>query len=207
MWFHSLWLLFSCSVMCVKLFYDLMDGSIPDSSVYGVLQARILEWLAISFSRGSSQIKDQTRVSSIGTLPLSHQGSQSLWYLPLKPDRPGCPWCKAKLGFGDRPGDPGPTQYGFLLPDLQPERAKYRLSMGPKTRKCSTEMKGESSPPLCFILCHSTLSPSFLTSEFLLPWRGRSMLDKQEFMLTVFILESSVASRGRETWENICLGW
>ena len=32
------------------------------------------------------------------------------------------------------------------------------------------------------------------------------MLDKQDFMLTVFILESSVASRGRETWENICLG-
>ena len=72
MWFHSLWLLwFSGSVMCVELFYDLMDSSIPGSSVYGVLQARILEWVAISFSRGSSQTKDQTRVSSIGTLPLS----------------------------------------------------------------------------------------------------------------------------------------
>ena len=65
MWFHSLWLLFSCSVICVELFYDLMDSSIPDSSVYGVLQARILEWLAISFSRGSSRPKDQTWFSCL----------------------------------------------------------------------------------------------------------------------------------------------
>ena len=116
----------------------------------------------------SSQNKDQTRVSSIGTLPLNHQGSQSLWYFLLRWNRPGCRWCKAKFGFGDRPGEAGPTQYGFFLPVLQPEQAQYRPSLGPKTRKCSTEMKGESSPPLYFILCHSTLSPSFLTSEFLL---------------------------------------
>ena len=32
-----------------------MDGSLPDSSVHGILQARILEWVAISFSRGSPQ--------------------------------------------------------------------------------------------------------------------------------------------------------
>ena len=95
--------------MCVELFYDLMDGSIPipGSSVYGVLQARILEWVAVSFSRGSSQNKDQTRVSSIGTLPLNHQGSQSLWYFLLKWNRPGCRWCKAKFGCGDRPGEAG----------------------------------------------------------------------------------------------------
>ena len=33
---------------------DLMDYSPPDSSVHGILQARILEWVAILFSRGSS---------------------------------------------------------------------------------------------------------------------------------------------------------
>ena len=32
-----------------------MDCSLPDSSLHGILQARILEWVAISFSRGSSQ--------------------------------------------------------------------------------------------------------------------------------------------------------
>ena len=37
----------------------------PGSSVHGILQARISEWVAIPFSRGSSQIKDQTWVSCI----------------------------------------------------------------------------------------------------------------------------------------------
>ena len=38
---------------CVKL-CDPMDGSPPGSSVHGIFQARILEWVAISFSKGSS---------------------------------------------------------------------------------------------------------------------------------------------------------
>ena len=37
-----------------------MDCSLPGSSVRGILQARILEWVAIPFSRGSSQPRDQT---------------------------------------------------------------------------------------------------------------------------------------------------
>jgi len=37
-----------------------MDCSPPGSSVHGISQARILEWVAISFSRGSSQHRDQT---------------------------------------------------------------------------------------------------------------------------------------------------
>ena len=40
-----------------------MDYSPPGSSVHGIIQARILEWVAISFSRGSSQPRDQTWVS------------------------------------------------------------------------------------------------------------------------------------------------
>ena len=39
--------------------------SLPGSSVYGILQARILEWVAIPFSRGSSQLSDQTWVSCV----------------------------------------------------------------------------------------------------------------------------------------------
>ena len=42
-----------------------MDCSLPGSSVHGIFQARVLEWVAISFSRGSSQPRDQTQVSSI----------------------------------------------------------------------------------------------------------------------------------------------
>ena len=40
-----------------------MDCSPPGSSVHGILQARILEWVAISSSRGSSRSRDWTRVS------------------------------------------------------------------------------------------------------------------------------------------------
>ena len=40
-----------------------MDCSAPGSSVHGIFQARILEWVAISFSRGSSWPRDQTQVS------------------------------------------------------------------------------------------------------------------------------------------------
>ena len=44
---------------------DPMDCSLPCSSVHEIFQARVLEWVAISFSRGSSQPRDRTRVSRI----------------------------------------------------------------------------------------------------------------------------------------------
>ena len=40
-----------------------MDCSLPGFSVHGILQATVLEWVAISFSRGSSRPRDPTRVS------------------------------------------------------------------------------------------------------------------------------------------------
>jgi len=42
-----------------------MDCSPPGSSVHGISQARILEWIAISFSRGSSRPRDQTCISCL----------------------------------------------------------------------------------------------------------------------------------------------
>ena len=50
----------SCLTLC-----DPMDCSPPGSSVHGILQARILEWVAIPFSRESSQPRDRTQVSHI----------------------------------------------------------------------------------------------------------------------------------------------
>ena len=50
----------SCPTLC-----DPVDCIPPGSSVHGILQARILEWVAISFSRGSSQPRDRTQVSCI----------------------------------------------------------------------------------------------------------------------------------------------
>ena len=66
-------LLQSCLTLC-----DPVDHSLPGFSVHGILQARILEWVAISFSRGSSQPRDWTRVSCIGRCvlyQLHHLGS------------------------------------------------------------------------------------------------------------------------------------
>ena len=50
--------------LCPTL-WDLMDCSLPGSTVHGILQARVLEWVAISFSRRSSQPRDWTWVSCI----------------------------------------------------------------------------------------------------------------------------------------------
>ena len=59
-----------CPTLCNPL-----DCSLPGSSVHGILQARILEWVAIPFSRGSSQPKNGTQVSQRQILyPLRHQG-------------------------------------------------------------------------------------------------------------------------------------
>ena len=66
----------SCLTLC-----DPMDCSLPGPSVQGIFQARILEWVAISFSRGTSQPRDRTRVSCIAgkiLYCLSHQGSPGL---------------------------------------------------------------------------------------------------------------------------------
>ena len=50
----------SCPTLC-----DPMDCSLPGSSVHGIFQAIVLEWITISFSRVSSQPRDWTQVSHI----------------------------------------------------------------------------------------------------------------------------------------------
>ena len=52
----------ACAQSCLTLFNP-KDCSPPGSSVHGILQARILEWVAISSSKGYSWPRDQTRVS------------------------------------------------------------------------------------------------------------------------------------------------
>ena len=48
----------SCWMLC-----DPMDCSLPGSSVHGILQARIFEWVAIAFSRGSSWPRNRAQIS------------------------------------------------------------------------------------------------------------------------------------------------
>ena len=99
-----------CLTLC-----DPMDGSPPGSSVHGILQARLLEWVAISFPRGSSWPRDRTQVSHIAgrrfNLWATREGAEKdlraslihqLWILiPSVPYSPFCPsinrsviyWC------------------------------------------------------------------------------------------------------------------
>ena len=50
----------SCPTLC-----DPVDCTLPGSSIHGIFQAIVLEWIAISFSRGSSRPRDRTQVSHI----------------------------------------------------------------------------------------------------------------------------------------------
>ena len=55
---HAKSLTQSCSTLC-----NVMDCSLPGSSVHGILQAKTLEWTAMPSSRGSSQLRGQTCIS------------------------------------------------------------------------------------------------------------------------------------------------
>ena len=70
---------------CVRL-WDPVDCSPPGSSVHGILQARILEWVTMPSSNGSSQPRDRIQLSHIaGTLyRLSHQGREEEYVVMCK---------------------------------------------------------------------------------------------------------------------------
>ena len=65
---------------------DPMDCSLPGSSIHGILSARVLEWVAIPFSRGSSQPRDQTCVSFVSLAPPPRRCHQKPWK-KLRPDQ------------------------------------------------------------------------------------------------------------------------
>ena len=66
----------SCPTLC-----DPMDCSLPGSSVHGIFQAIVLEWIAISFPRGSSRPRDRTRVSGIVDRHLPSEPSKPVSYV------------------------------------------------------------------------------------------------------------------------------
>ena len=104
-------------ILCLTL-CDPMDCSPPGSSVHGILQARVLEWVAMPSSRGSSQPRDQTHVSCISCIGRQILYHYSPWEdIPLPPNIhspipplsksweitpshtfPTCPWKAVFLG-------------------------------------------------------------------------------------------------------------
>ena len=72
--------LYVCVCLVMFNFCNLLDCSPPSSSVHGIFQVRILEWVAISSFRGPSQPRDQICIPCVsyitGRLPLNHWGSK-----------------------------------------------------------------------------------------------------------------------------------
>ena len=81
---------------------DPMDYSPPGSSDHGILQERILEWVAISFSRGSSWCRGQSRVSCIAG------GFFTIWATREDP---------TKFCLGNSYNEPYDLNLAFLFPD------------------------------------------------------------------------------------------
>ena len=96
----------SCLTLC-----NPMDHSVPGSSVHGMLQARILEWVAMPSSRGSSQPRDRTQVSDV----YLHWQMGSLALVP-----PGKPIKMVLIqGFGEK------TEQR-----MRPEKNRWSYSIG-----------------------------------------------------------------------------
>ena len=64
----------SCSTLC-----DPMNCSSPGSSVHGIRQARILEWVAMPSSRGSSRPRDQTCISYVSCMASRFFTTSATW--------------------------------------------------------------------------------------------------------------------------------
>ena len=103
-----------CAQLCPTL-WDVMDCNLPGSSIHGISQAGILEWVTISFYTGSSQPRDQIHISSISyitgrlftTEPLG-KPTDALMYLTgaFVVEMKACPWpcsdAMAAMKGGDR---------------------------------------------------------------------------------------------------------
>ena len=80
----------SCPTLC-----DRTDCSPPGPSVHGILQARILEWIAIPFSRGSSWPRDWTRVPCIASRFFIFWVTGKIWIMDAVD--PVDPWSRSSL--------------------------------------------------------------------------------------------------------------
>ena len=132
---------------------DPRDCSPPGSSVHGILQARILEWVAISSSRGSSQLKDQPASPAllhwqVDSSALSHPGNHLAKFSEV-------PWLSRNTFL---------KILNLFFSDLQ--RCFFVFSPNPRISFCTIFM--------CFELKSASLgwrrkcppTPAFLSGEF-----------------------------------------
>ena len=148
------------SLLCLTL-CDPVHCSLPGSSIYGIFQARVLEWVAIAFSRRSSRPRDWTRVSCIVgrcfTVWATREAGKSHKYLLSVPftgmwkmmwGRPLYPWtlapcCRLVPKSSFRDGDLQAEFWGACLQDpLLQENDGSRIRQREKC--CCLQDKGLS---------------------------------------------------------------
>ena len=112
---------------CLTLFNP-MDSSLPGSSVHGILQARILEWVATSFSRkssGTQRLNPQLLYWQVDSLPLSHLGRSHKEYQFSSVQSLSCaqlfaiPWTaahQASLSITNSRSPPKPISIKSVMP-------------------------------------------------------------------------------------------
>ena len=94
----------SCPTLC-----NPMDCSSPGSSFYGISQARILEWITISYSRGSSWPRDQTRISCVSCIGRRILYHWATWQAPIT-TYCSCCWVTSVVSDSVRPHRRQPTR-------------------------------------------------------------------------------------------------
>ena len=121
---------------------DHMDCSSPGSSVHGILQATVLEWVAISFSKGSSQPRDRTHISHVSCFTRQILHHWATWDYICEMFRLLCDICPSCVQLFCDPMDcspPGSSVSGisqakywsglsFSLPGDRPEPGMERMS-------------------------------------------------------------------------------
>ena len=123
-----------------------MDCSPPGFSVHGILQARILEWVAIPFSRGSFQPRDRTQVSCIAG------GLLTVWALSWKPIQFSlCPITLKGVPFGHF------IRWASMSFSSSRSTSLPRVTPAPDASRLHITIRGEASALLrghaCFIRC------------------------------------------------------
>ena len=135
----------SCPTLC-----DPIDCSLPGSSVHGLLQATVQEWVVISFSRGSSQPRDQTQVSCIagGLFTTEPPGKPILCVPDLLP----IPWfllLSSIRSSDSEPRDPSNLQKAggfFLSCSIPGAQSRWLILLLCHLTICSLPLHG---PPIC----------------------------------------------------------
>ena len=115
-----------------------MDCSSPGSSAHGIFQARVLEWVAISFSRGSSRPRDRTRVSrTAGRRFTTSKAGEEVplhWFLNDSCEAALSTQCE-RCRSSEKVGLTGLAWPLLLMPS---ETQQHRGSWGSSSKSCQT---------------------------------------------------------------------